>query len=47
MIAGSVAQIEGRITLRVLLIACLAVAVLIAIYDLPFDDLMLPPIGDV
>jgi hypothetical protein len=47
MIAGLIAQIDGRLTVRSLAISVLAVLVLIAVYDLPFDDLLLPPNGDV
>ncbi len=47
MISGLIALIEGRLTGRILLISAVAVLVLIAIYDLPFDDLLLPPNGDV
>ncbi|MCP5085284.1 MAG: hypothetical protein GY952_00540 [Rhodobacteraceae bacterium] len=47
LIAGLIALIEGRMTGRAVLISALAVLVLIAIYDLPFDDLLLPPNGDV
>ncbi|MBL4767710.1 MAG: hypothetical protein JKY94_08350 [Rhodobacteraceae bacterium] len=47
LISGLIALIEGRLTGRSLLISIVAVLVLIAIYDLPFDDLLLPPNGDV
>ncbi len=47
IISGLIALIEGRITGRTVLISTIAVMVLIAIYDLPFDDLLLPPNGDV
>ena len=43
----TVSFLEGRFTLRALLIGLLAVAAMIAVYDLPFDDLLLPPNGDV
>ena len=47
LIAGLMAEVEGRLTARAVLIAALAAIVLMAIYDLPFEDLLLPPNGDV
>ncbi|MCP5074151.1 MAG: hypothetical protein GY947_12780 [Rhodobacteraceae bacterium] len=47
MIAGLIGLIEGRLTIRAVAISAIAVMALIAIYDLPFDDLLLPPNGDV
>lgn len=47
MISGLIGLIEGRVTLRTVLIGIGAVVVMIAIYDWPFDDLLLPPNGDV
>ena len=47
MIAGVISLVEGRLRPRTLLIAGVAVVVMAAIYDLPFDDLLLPPNGDV
>lgn len=47
MIAGLAAMIEGRITLRGILVGLMTVALLILVYDLPFDNLLLPPNGDV
>ncbi|MFK7964941.1 MAG: hypothetical protein AB8C46_13340 [Burkholderiaceae bacterium] len=47
LVAGTIAIIEGRLSMRALRIAVVAVIVMIAIYDLPFDDLLLPPNGDV
>lgn len=47
MVAGLVTLVEGRLTARIALVAALAVLAMIAIYDLPFDDLLLPPNGDV
>lgn len=47
LVAGLIALIEGRLTWRTLLIALITVLGLIALYDLPFDDLLLPPNGDV
>jgi len=47
MITGLIAQVESVLSWRTLRIAVLAAILLIVIYDLPFDDLLLPPNGDV
>lgn len=47
LVAGLIAMAEGKVTLRAVLIGLLATLALIAIYDLPFEDLLLPPNGDV
>jgi len=47
LVTGTIAAIERRLTLRAWLIGIGAVALLIAVFDLPFDDLLLPPNGDV
>lgn len=47
LVAGLIALVELRLTARAALVAALAVLAMIAIYDLPFDDLLLPPNGDV
>ncbi|MEM9048722.1 MAG: hypothetical protein AAGC92_08385 [Pseudomonadota bacterium] len=47
LIAGLIWQVERHLTLRMLLLALLATLAMIALYDLPFDDLLLPPNGDV
>ncbi len=47
MISGLIGLIEGRLSIRTVLIGVAAVLVMIAIYDWPFDDLLLPPNGDV
>ncbi|SPJ28505.1 hypothetical protein [Falsiruegeria mediterranea] len=47
MITLLVSLVEGRVRARTLLIAFVSVSVMAAIYDLPFDDLLLPPNGDV
>lgn len=47
LVAGLMALGEGRIALRGFVIGLIASLVLIALYDLPFDDLLLPPNGDV
>lgn len=44
---GLVAIIERRLGRNAVLTGVFAVIVIIAIYDLPFDDLLLPPNGDV
>jgi hypothetical protein len=47
MIAAMISMVEGRVTLRAVLVGLAAAIGLIIIYDLPFDDLLLPPNGDV
>lgn len=47
LIAGLIALVEGRFRTRAVIIAVLAVVAMIVIYDVPFDDLLLPPNGDV
>ena len=47
LISGLIAWVERRFRFRFLVIGIIAVLVLIAVYDLPFDDLLLPPNGDV
>jgi hypothetical protein len=47
LITVLISAIEGRLSRRALLTGVIAACVLIAIYDLPFDDLLLPPNGDV
>ena len=47
MISGVISLVEGRISRKAILAATIAVVVMIIIYDLPFDDLLLPPNGDV
>lgn len=47
MVLGMIAFVEERFSLRALVIAIVAVAGIIALYDLPFDDVLLPPNGDV
>ena len=46
-VTATISLMEGRLSARSLLVGLMAVAVMIAIYDLPFDDLQLPPNGDV
>ena len=47
MVFGLISMIEGRLRWRVLIISVLAVLALMLVYDLPFDNLLLPPNGDV
>ena len=47
MIAALISLVEGRVTLRAIGVGIVATIALIVIYDLPFDDLLLPPNGDV
>lgn len=47
LIATLIASTEGRFSWRAVVIAISATLALIALYDLPFDDLLLPPNGDV
>lgn len=47
LIAGLIGFAERRLRWRMLAVAVVACLVLIAVYDMPFDDLLLPPNGDV
>ncbi len=47
LIAGLIALVEARASMRGVILGLLATVALIVIYDLPFDDLLLPPNGDV
>ena len=47
VVAGLMAQAEGGITRKNLGIAVAVVIALILVFDVPFDDLLLPPNGDV
>lgn len=47
MVFGMISRGERRFSWRAAIIAICTVAGLIAVYDLPFDDLLLPPNGDV
>lgn len=46
-ISATISLLERRVTLSAMVIAVIAVLAMIALYDLPFDDLLLPPNGDV
>jgi len=45
LVTGLISWIEGRISLRAVGTAVAAVLILIAVYDIPFDTLLLPPNG--
>lgn len=47
LVAGVISLVQGRMTMRALVVGIIAVAAFIAIFDLPFEDLLLPPNGDV
>ena len=47
LVTGLAALVERRVTRGAVLAGLFAVGLIIAIYDLPFDDLLLPPNGDV
>ncbi len=47
MISGIVSVVERKLTRRAILTGVIATLVLIAVFDLPFEDLLLPPNGDV
>lgn len=47
VVAGMISIVENKLTRRAVLTALLAIVVFIAIFDLPFEDLLLPPNGDV
>ena len=46
MIFGLISMMEGQMRWRTLIISILAVLFLIIVYDLPFENLLLPPNGD-
>ena len=47
MVSGVIAIVERGVSLRGFLTAVLAVTLMILVFDLPFEDLLLPPNGDV
>ena len=47
LVTGLIAAIERRLTLRALVVGIAVTVALIVLFDLPFDDLLLPPNGDV
>lgn len=46
MVGGIVAVVEQRLTRGLAAVALLATLILMLMYDLPFDDVLLPPNGD-
>ena len=46
MIFGTISLIEGRILARRALVALAGIALLLLVFDVPFDNLLLPPNGD-
>jgi len=46
MVFGVISMVESRASRSAALVSIVAVLVLIILYDLPFDDLLLPPNGD-
>ena len=47
MILGPIVLVERRLRWQAVAVAVVATVAMIVIYDLPFDDLLLPPNGDV
>lgn len=47
LVAGLISLVERRLTLATIVIGAIAAILFMAIFDLPFDDLLLPPNGDV
>ena len=47
IVAGASSVVEGRFSRNAALAGIVAILLIIALYDLPFDDLLLPPNGDV
>lgn len=47
LVTALISAVEGRVSYRAVLLALMTVGVLIAVFDLPFSDLLLPPNGDV
>ena len=47
MVTGIIAIVERRLSRRGLLTAVFAVVAMILVFDVPFEDLLLPPNGDV
>lgn len=47
MVTGIIAIVERGLSRRGLLTAVLAVVVMILVFDVPFEDILLPPNGDV
>lgn len=47
LVFAMIVFVEGRLTARALSVALLAVLAIILLYDVPFEDVLLPPNGDV
>ena len=47
MIFSLLSMMERRLRWRTFIISLIVVVILIIIYDLPFENLLLPPNGDV
>ncbi len=47
LVAGVISLVERRISIKAVITAVVAVLFIILVFDLPFDDLLLPPNGDV
>lgn len=47
LVTALISAVEGRVSYRAVMFAMITVWSLIAIFDLPFSDLLLPPNGDV
>ena len=46
MVFGVIRVVENKITHSAAWVAALAVLALVLLYDVPFDNLLLPPNGD-
>lgn len=46
-VSGVISVVERKFSRRAVLIGILAVIILVAVFDIPFEDLQLPPNGDV
>lgn len=47
IVSGQIAIVERKMSRRAVVTGLAAVIIFIAVFDLPFDDLLLPPNGDV
>lgn len=47
LITSTIAWVEARLSARAILVGVIGATLLALVYDLPFDDLLLPPNGDV
>lgn len=47
LVSGLISLVEGRVTTKSIVMGLLTSIALVVVYDLPFDDLLLPPNGDV